>query len=477
MDKQKISLFNGNRQADPRIIVTVFFMALLGTLAYGNYFAIARLSWILLAFLFILNDSAILYAGFFFAAFFHGAGFAPELFFTIKHFHIALGLGCIAQLLQKGTHWDLRILRRILTYFIPFILIIILGLLNYLRISPTLTSIKIPLNILLTMICCGVLTFFLLDKTKGEKGHQTVRNCIFFFCGGAAIQIVLGFINHFAGTQYLQIVIPHNNHMGILSVLSFFFALFCFKTGSKSRPAAILSFTLMMTLFAGVLFSCSRTSWISFAIGNLFFFGCGKKCIENFQWRDFFRMPKLRNIITSMIIGLIAGLSLFNRTIYSRFSNIDQLISPSYWHYILEDKQNFGCFGIYRLRDLQNVSEGLKTNPLIGIGFTRSVVDIHGFNFLVLSATGIIGLAILAAFGIFIFVQLWRKLLSREVTKEERYLALAASSTIVAWFFISFMESYFLQFVVWINFCIIIYVLENSNIRLLASSEQEREQK
>lgn len=452
------------RTNQPSLIILVLTMcvSLLGTLMQDNYLAIARISWVLLAFLFILRESFILYACFFFAAFFHSAGFAPHFIFTIKHFHIALGLGLISQLLKQGVFWDFRRIKTILLYFSPFIVIISLGLMNYLRVSPTLTSIRIPLNLLLTMTCAATLILLLLSRGGAEDERiRTLRQCILFFTGGICLQIALGIINSTFGTNYLQIVLMHNNHMGMFSVMGFFFSIFNFKTAVRKSFDRGLSFALTLLLFFGILLSCSRTSWISFFIAYLCYIVISKRVIEGWTWKTFLQIPKRRRLVISAAVGLMIGLSLTNQMVYDRVVLLNQLISPEYWQYMLADKQNFGCFGIYRLRDLQNVLEGLKTNPLIGVGFTRTVVDIHGLHFLVLSATGILGLSVMLLYGVYLLRKLWSKILPvKGNSLAERYLALSAVSTAIAWFFISFMESFFLQFTVWITFILIIYVLE-----------------
>jgi hypothetical protein len=461
-DKINHSLFNIAKQPNPQFISGLFILALFGTLAEGNYFALARISWILLSLLFMMNSSMIVYAAFFFAAFFHGSGFAPDFIFTLKHFHIALCLGCVVRLLN-GVVWDLTLIRRILLYFMPFILIIFIGFLNYLSISPILTSLRSPLNLSLTMVCSGILVFLLLDKSQYDPKHEIVNKAILFFCGGIGLQIILGLLNFFTTTNYLRLVIPHNNHIGILSVLGFFYAMYSFKIRSRISPSSILSFILVLLLFIGIFFSCSRTSWISFASGFLLFTFCRKKYIENFQWSDFLKFPKKHRILINVLIGLAIGFSLMNQNIYTRVLNMNQLINPEYWRYIIADEQNFGCFGIYRLRDLQNVLEILKASPLTGVGFTRSVMDIHGFVFLTLSATGIIGLLGMLSFGLYIFSKLWVYIRNKAVHSSLRYLATAGLSTLIAWFFISLMESYFLQFAIWITFVVIIYIFENYN--------------
>lgn len=451
-----------SRQPSPAILVLTLAVSLLGTLMQDNYLAIARISWVLLAFLFILRESFILYACFFFAAFFHSAGFASHFIFTIKHFHIALALGCISQLLKQGVFWDWGLIKRILGYFIPFAILIILGLLNYFRISPTLTSIRIPLNLLLTMSCAAALSVLLLSRGGSEEERiRTVRQCVHFLTAGISLQILLGMINGAFGTRYLQIVLFHNNHIGMFSVMGFFFALFNFKTGVRKSFDRAVSFFLALILFFGILLSCSRTSWISFFISYVCYLILSKRLIENWTWKNFLQIPKRRRILISAGVGLLIGLSLTNQMVYDRVMLLNQLVSPDYWQYILADKQNFGCFGIYRLRDMQNVLESLRTNPLIGVGFTRTVVDIHGLHFLVLSATGILGLSVMLFYGIYLLNRLWNKIQPRpENTPVEKYLALSALTTAIAWFFISFMESFFLQFTVWVTFALMIYVFE-----------------
>lgn len=460
INTQSPSILNrGNNSA----IAYLFLATLIGTLMQGEYLAIARISWVLLAFLFAIKETYILYACFFFASFFHSAGFAPDFVFTIKHFHIALGIGWAGTLIQKGMPCSVYSIRKVLWYFFPFFLIVAFGLLNYLRISPTLTSVRIPFNILLTMSCAAALIFIIFGQITKANSQGLLKNCLLYLSGGVFVQIALGILNHVFKTDYLNIVIFHNNHIGILSVLGFFFAAAAYKCSSSGSYSRYISFLFTVVLFLGVLLSCSRTSWISFAIGYSTFLIISKRYIEVFKWKEFVSMPSRKRLIISSLIGLTIGLSFINQSFYNRIINMDQLINPSYWDYIIADTQNFGCFGIYRLRDLQNVVEGLRTNPLIGVGFTRTVVNIHGFLFLTLSATGIIGLVLLISFGVLLLSKLWHYIRSK-AHYENRFFALAGLCTMISWFFISLMESYFLQFIVWINFCVIIYVLEHNNI-------------
>ena len=79
-----------------------------------------------------------------------------------------------------------------------------------------------------------------------------------------------------------------------------------------------------------------------------------------------------------LIIGIGIGTNL---SVFNRFYELGMLFDPGYWHYTFTDTQNFGFLGIFRLNQLYDLGAILRQSPLIGVGFTRQVVDFHSLYF------------------------------------------------------------------------------------------------
>ena len=93
---------NSTMQAGQLLLL---FIAVASTIIFRSNVLITKMNWLLCLILFALESRLAVYATFFFGAFFTSAGFFQNLFFTVKHFHIAIWLLFVIELL-KGDLWS-----------------------------------------------------------------------------------------------------------------------------------------------------------------------------------------------------------------------------------------------------------------------------------------------------------------------------------------------------------------------------------
>ena len=227
------------RTADARTSTTKFqwiaalVLALLMTLIEGEWRWIASLGWILLAVLFTLNRHFVFYAMLFFAPWFHPTGYLTNLTFSLKHFQLAFILGLIVQLLQGNLYdYFLKGAKRA-KYFVPLIAVLLIGLINYFRLNESIQALRTPGNIILTLFAL----FYLLSawESFGSAQPQMLKNGLNFFLGSVVFQILVALQNTVAGTAILNLPLIHNNHIGILCAISFFYSLGLFLTEKKTN--------------------------------------------------------------------------------------------------------------------------------------------------------------------------------------------------------------------------------------------------
>ena len=136
--------------------------------------------------------------------------------------------------------------------------------------------------------------------------------------------------------------------------------------------------------------------------------------------------------------------------VYWRVKYFYQIFDLNYWKFTFSDSQNFGFFGIDRLKQLQDVREILKAHPFVGIGFVQRVTNYHGFYFTLLGATGFLGFGLFIFFAITLLASLL-KVLKKAKSSQIFLITCGVTASLCVWLISSITQSMFLHFSVWLN--------------------------
>ncbi|OGW79507.1 MAG: hypothetical protein A3G33_06840 [Omnitrophica bacterium RIFCSPLOWO2_12_FULL_44_17] len=403
-----------------------------------------KLGWLLFSLIVGINPYYALYAAFFYAAFFFPSEFFPGLFFTIKHFHIAIIfclvlfavnrdiVGMVKANYKKGT-----ILYLLIT------MLLISGFAGLAGPEP-MRVLKTNANILSVLCAC----LFLIMVINSRK---VVQNAILFLSFGTAIRILHGAIFSFthAVVFYPKENLLHNNHIGFLAVSNFFLLLPTLSF-SKNTNRQIAGWACLCVIFCGIILSCSRTGWVSFVIiSGLYAFLYYRFIFQWFEANE--KTSVIKKLSAIAIFCLLTCFILVETTqeVRSRFFGLIRIVcDPSYWAFTLNDQQNFGFLGHYRLNQFYVLAKVMPSHWLIGNGFIKNITDIHSLYLSILGASGIIGALLFLSFSI-----LWLKCLYRSIGKFGDAADSFRIGTLCAfcvWLIYSVMETFVVQFNLWV---------------------------
>lgn len=424
----------------------LFTFLLVATLATGQWLWIARIAWVILPLLFFVNFHYALYAIFFFAAFFHPTGFLPEIFMSLKHFHIALALAALVQVIRGSFVRTLQTGIQRGFAFYPILGIILITLtVSTVRQAPT-SEILTSLNLLSIM---GAF-FYLFGLVKGHE--QLIQKCALFFAAGVSVEVFVALYNFAADSFIFSLQeTPHNNHLGLWAGFAFFYPL-AYAAGESSIKNRAIGWSLACILFFGMFFSCSRTAWFSFIFGALLFLVHFIKLppagFKRKFFSDFIRVAFVFSIF--LVVSVATKFQQVYYYLYWRFHEIPRLWDGWFWKYTLQDQQNFGFFGIHRLNQLHETKAILETSPFFGVGFVLHVVDFHSLYLALLGASGLVGLGMFIYFSIALLAPLHRAIINPG-NLSTRLIQMASFSAVSAWLLMAIMENLILQYPIWMN--------------------------
>jgi len=450
---ENLPVLTGGR---PRMFWNLLFLTSLGAvLCTGPYFWLARIGWVLLAIVCVLDQRYVICSVFFFSAFFHPAGFNTLLPLTIKHFHLAIGLTLVVQTIKNPFLCEFKTSLEQERHFLPILLVLLIGLVNYERFNPGVAALRTPLNLLLVLL---MMIYFskVLGARLLEHGGGILKLGMSFFTFGIFVQLVISFYNLVFSTNVLNLDLLHNNHLGILCAFGIFYGM-ALEAGERPGMVRMSCLIINVTLIAGIVASCSRTAWFSFLFAFAAFSFLSRRQIVAFSLPKTFRINRRKILFFLLLTSVL--LSLVSNTIFRRFYYMPQLLDPNYWNYTVHDHQNFGFLGIYRLNGLHLFHQILLRRPVLGEGFSHQVTDIHGLYFMLTAGAGLAGLGSLLYF----FARLLNGLTG--VMKERRpdwppFLEISIFCSLLVWVMSSFMETFVLQFFVWIQPMLAAVVIE-----------------
>jgi len=411
------------------------------TLLTGKYLGYSLIGWALLACLYGRDVKYAVYSIFFFSAFFHPSGFLPDFFFSIKHFHIAFALmfavhlsqGKIIPAFQQG-------LRRSTSLYPILAMLAIAGLAGL----HDEKALRVVANFSFTFLAFIYLSGLL------SKDRHLLRGGLFLFLVGIALQITAGIYGLLSQSPVLGISLLHHNHLAIFAAFSTLYGL-AFVLSSKGMLVRWLSLGLTGMLGVGIVLTCSRTAIASsFLVGLLFL-----SLLYTIPPRDSVKKIYFRRLgIAAAVLISLAFFSMIQLEIapyfYDRLKSIPALLHGYYWHYALQDHQNFGFFGKFRMTQFLQIGEILKNHFVFGVGFTNPVVGFHCLYLTILGGTGVVGLFLFVYFCRNVFQALSRAMGQCQNPRDLIFL-ISAFCAFVTFLFCSFMETLFLQFSIWLN--------------------------
>ena len=403
--------------------------------------------WLLLGFVCLCDPGLAVDSVFFFAAFFVGTGFFQNSLVTIKHFHIALAILLFVSFVKwNWTRWKQKENWRPSMVLMFWIVLIALSIFSLWWVGEGLTKgVRTNGNLFLTFLCGSLLSILITP----EEAMRGLGFLAFGTCTRAAFGL-LAFCK--LPGPYVKEVILYNNHIGFYCTI----ALLCllpFVMISRDRVAKWFSVIAFYFLFSVLLFSCSRTGYISFVGGLIAFLilqkWLGKKGFAGSKQRDIWLLL-LSGCLGGVLILLIAGyffpLAFLFPIISSRLWMTLIVFVPSYWHRF--HKENFYFLGHYRLEQFQVLGEIIKQHLIFGVGLAQRVTDFHCLYFTLLGGTGVVGLLTFLGFC----VSWIRQLLQAMVPDNGKgnMFRVVLLSCMVVWLFYSFAESFFLFFNIWV---------------------------
>lgn len=431
-----------------------FVVFLAGALGYSQLLWLSVFSWMGLAWLFFRQLRFGVYAVFFFATFFHPSGFFPNLFFTIKHFHLALCLICLLELSRRQFWLTFMAGMKGSRLLVPFFLIIFVGFLGSMTHGAGNDGILMTAN-LLSLLIGSVYVIGLIQHYKID-----LKVPIFFFLTGIILQILVNFYNIATHRMIFYLDLFYNNQFGTLVAFGFFYAVYFVIIARRGFFYQTGMFFVLALTITGVMFSCSRTAWISILLGTVIFFYF---FYHVFSFRQ--NRPPVNRRCVAFFLCLLACFVFilsYHPLIRYRVTDFLEIFDFNYLKYTVEDKQNFGFLGILRLNQIYAVGDILLHSPLWGIGFVGRVTDFHGFYFTLLGGSGLIGFFLFFYFIHNISYQL-EIFCRRSVQKDPGdLLKVSILCALVTWVLTSLTQTMFVQFSVWINVIAAVSILEKS---------------
>ena len=422
---------------------TILLIILSSTLLFQKYFFISKVAWLLLSILCGINITFAIYAVFFFGAFFVTTDFLPHLFFTVKHFQIAIMLLALTCFFRGKLSFKAHNLARFGKIFLPWLLILLISTLAVLRGDQLTRVFKINGNIL----SCVLSALLLMATVKVSK--ENVSNAILFFLFGVCLRVSLAALTQ-AGIRYYFPIegLFYNNHIGFLCATTLFLTL-PFLILKRGWFGQVLCWFTLGLVCTGLLMSCSRTGWFSFLISYFLFSTLFFSLQESnpslkstWKTREFL-------IGTALMFTVILFLGSFmSRDVIDRVFALQRLFDRQFWNYTFHT-DNFGFFGFHRLHQFITIVKIMKQSHLLGIGFTQEVTDFHSLYLTILGGTGVLGLCLFC-----IFISNWLKPLYRVIFQPDRdgfnIMRIGVLSAFVAWLVYSLMETFVVQFHIWL---------------------------
>ena len=330
-----------------------------------------------------------------------------------------------------------------------------------------LKAFRVSFNFAMLIVLCKVLMSVIDQKELFWK-------ILWYYFGGVVFLCGVNTINYFSSLSLFGIEIVHfNNHFSFLLSMSFPLGLFLLFTADKAYAKLGYAALLILTFFCTVL-TLSRAALYSTVLGMILFFSLVFRRSPAEQRRKIvgraiavFLVLALPAGIYEILMGGNKALSLFSGMFLGRgkLSSLFKLFDPAYWRYCIFVDPNGGMFG-ERFVQLRLVKKLFLGHWLFGEGWTNRVISFHGLFYTMLTGTGLIGFALFIYFLYWTFTTLW-KTFQRDTDPVTGLLATAFFCSLCDWMLHCLMETYFLQFHIWL---VLAMVLSYIKLKLRSSA-------
>lgn len=295
--------------------------------------------------------------------------------------------------------------------YFPCVLLSRMGYLNWVRVirfSLVLVSILAFLHIVL-YIGEKVFDAFDYDGISDEfRGHGGFSKLFFGFLSKIRIgttdspQIIMG-------SGYIRIIYPTS----VLLILGVYFVL------RKADEVSVGQVTLFVIFTIAICSTLTKTLWLGVGIGILAYIICMITFLKQYR----------KNIIILLLAGLITvcltNITLFDGMIISRMSNTFVIEQPDEDGEINDEAIGTAEANQIRLEQTQKLINKWLESPLFGHGYGyyikdyfRSEIQPYSYEMLIpalLMKTGILGVAVWAAFVVFIIGYIIKRRLKQPV--------------------------------------------------------------
>ena len=437
----------------------LFLFCLVGILFFHNLMVVRNALWVLLFVLSFYHFEFAAYSAFFFSAFFMPAELFENPIFTPKHFHISMAMLAASLLLRGKLIPMFQDSYQRLKVLLPWIGILAISTGSALFFQTyAVEAVKMNANILALILGAAFLIMAIQEK---EMAVQAVQ----FFIGGTVFRVLLSVLSFLKLEGYYPLEnFLYNNHFAFLNCTALFLILpFCLTY--KQPMQKFIAVMVQILLFSGLLMSMSRTGYVSFFFGYLFF---SFLLLKGFQASD--RSVSKKDLVMSLAVPVLTMLLIMGflliifpiftdrlpelqtgREFFDRLKGTTLVLVPLGWQQAFFDSKfgvNFGLFGHIRRDQFYVFSELIKMNWITGVGLIHKVTDFHMLYLTLLGGSGIIGLSLFLFFCRQWWMGLWRNLLSTSF--EISILRAGLLAAFFVWLCYSLMESFLIQFNIWV---------------------------
>lgn len=404
-----------------------------------SHVAVRTLGWVGIAALALadLRVSVVLVC--FFAAFFKNYG-ALEIGWFLRPLHVVSLCLLVRLARDMGESRLERELAKTLAWCCaPLLLIAVLAYLAGATHSDASYAIKGVVKLCFGIVLLAALSFALRDR-------ENRRWAVGGFLAGAALKawLMLGTLGQATGVFGESLRLNHS--LAILSGASSVLA-FAGLSARRSWIALLLRFGGVLLLTSAVALSLSRSAWVGSLVGwgaaaGVLFLGLNGKASGQ------------RRFVTWALLCVGVGWALalwgmhVDEDFRARILGLHGLLQPAALHNTFFVDEGGGFLG-ERVRQFSQAMDILRKNPVLGIGFSQTVVGFRSLYLTVLAGSGIVGFLAFLLFAL-LYLQLLYDAARRQ---EERAVALAAmgiEGAVVAWLVSSLAENLLFEPWAWV---------------------------
>lgn len=306
-----------------------------------------------------------------------------------------------------------------------------------------LKAFRVSFNFALLIVLCKVL-MSMIDR------RDILWDILRYYFLGVVFLCVVHMANTLGGFAWFGQDTRFNNHFGFQLSMSMPLILCLMLTAPRALDKVWYLGVLSTGIFC-VLLSLSRSSMYSSLMGMIFFFILLLVNVDHRQKVRVLKFALVGILLISACVAMYEGMyggseftSLFRGKLISFFSMFDL----TYWKHSIREDPNGGMFG-ERFVQLRFVKQLFLQRWAFGEGWTNRVISFHGLFYTMLTGTGLLGFSLFVYFLYRMFRALGRALV-RDTDATTKMLGVAMFSSLAIWILHCLLDTYFLQFHIWL---------------------------